>query len=72
MGRELAVHAGALSWRAARFASVGALILAAFAPAAEAKPKKKDASAAYDRGVAAYQKNDFAGASAALGKSFEL
>jgi tetratricopeptide (TPR) repeat protein len=39
---------------------------------ADAKPKKRDAKAAFDRGLAAYKKNDFPGASTALGKSFEL
>ena len=72
MGHQLWVHAGALSRRVACAASVGAMILASIATTAEAKPKKRDAAAAYDRGVAAYQKNDFVGASAALGKSFEL
>lgn len=62
MGRQLAVHAGALS----------VLVLASLASPADAKPKRRDAAAAFDRGVAAYQKSDFAAASDALGKSFEL
>jgi hypothetical protein len=42
------------------------------AGAAGAAPKGADAKAQFDRGVAAYQKGDFAGASDALGKSYGL
>jgi tetratricopeptide (TPR) repeat protein len=42
------------------------------AETADAKPRRRDASAEFNRGVAAYQKGDFDAASAALGKSFEL
>lgn len=46
-------------------------VLALAAPAAAA-PKGGQAKVAFDRGVAAYQKGDFAAASAALGTSFKL
>jgi hypothetical protein len=49
---------------------IGALLVAA--PFAAAAPKGKAAKAAFDRGVAAYQKGDFAGASAALAQSYKL
>ena len=46
--------------------------LLASAPLAVAAPKGKAAKAAFDRGVAAYQKGDFEGASEALGQSYKL
>lgn len=49
-----------------------ALAVVSLASAAEAKPKRRDAKVAFDRGVAAYKKNNFEAASAALGKSFDL
>ncbi len=49
---------------------VGALV--ASSSTALAAPKGKDAKAAWDRGVAAYQKGDYAGASDALGQSYKL
>jgi tetratricopeptide (TPR) repeat protein len=42
------------------------------AGAADAKPRRRDAKAAFDRGVTAYQKGNFEGASDALGKSFAI
>jgi tetratricopeptide (TPR) repeat protein len=50
---------------------LAAVLLAGASPAA-AKPKRRDAKLAFDRGVAAYKKNSFVAASAALAKSFEL
>jgi hypothetical protein len=72
--RRLAVHAGALSRRPTLAAvALASLVGSLVSPGlALAKPKKHDAKAAFDRGVAAYKKNDFVGASAALGKSFDL
>lgn len=50
--------------------ALGALLASsAFATAA---PKGKAAKAAFDRGVAAYQKQDYAAASAALERSYDL
>ena len=51
-----------------------ALAIAALLAAtpAFAAPKGKAAKAAFDRGVAAYTKGDFAGASEALGQSYKL
>lgn len=49
-----------------------ALTVAVMAGAAEAKPKRRDAKAAYDRGVVAYQKGNLEAAVVALSKSFEL
>ncbi|HEY0195548.1 MAG TPA: hypothetical protein VGC42_30750 [Kofleriaceae bacterium] len=46
--------------------------LAASATPVVAQPKRKPARAQFDRGVAAYKKNNYEGAAAALGKSFEL
>ena len=48
---------------------IGALLASVPAIAA---PKGKAAKAAFDRGVAAYQKGDFPGASEALGQSYRL
>jgi tetratricopeptide (TPR) repeat protein len=42
------------------------------ASAAEAKPRRRDAKIAFDRGVTAYQKGNFEAAADALGKSFSL
>jgi len=42
------------------------------AGAAEAKPRRRDAKVAFDRGVTAYQKGNFEAASDALGKSFAI
>jgi tetratricopeptide (TPR) repeat protein len=39
---------------------------------ADARPKRRDAKAAFDRGLAAYKKANFAAASEALSKSYEL
>ena len=78
MERRLAVHARrnpqALTGGGRRRASMIMLataLLAGASPAA-AKPKRRDAKLAFDRGVAAYKKNSFVAASAALAKSFEL
>jgi hypothetical protein len=49
-----------------------AVALVVGAPAAIAAPKGADAKAAFDAGVAAYTKGDYAGASEALGKSYGL
>jgi tetratricopeptide (TPR) repeat protein len=48
------------------------LALTALVVPAHAAPKKKDAKAAFDRGVAAYQREDYAKAASELGKSFDL
>jgi tetratricopeptide (TPR) repeat protein len=79
--RRFAVHAGddaaqALKgWPRARIimaAVVAASALVGAAGTADARPKRRDSKAAFDRGVVAYQKGNFQGASEALGKSFEL
>jgi tetratricopeptide (TPR) repeat protein len=78
--RRFAVHAGAdpqaLNRRAPHAPIAMAVALAAVSLAAvrnaDARPKRRDAKAAFDRGVVAYQKGNFQGASEALGKSFEL
>ncbi|HEX3473857.1 MAG TPA: hypothetical protein VHT91_02385 [Kofleriaceae bacterium] len=49
-----------------------AAVSLAAARSADARPKRRDAKAAFDRGVAAYQKGNYQGASDALAKSFEL
>ncbi len=69
MEHRLAVHARAT--RQALSAWAAAVVVLASAPASAA-PRTPDAKAAFDRGVSAYQKKDYAGASAALGKSFAL
>jgi tetratricopeptide (TPR) repeat protein len=51
---------------------VASVSLVALVSPAHAAPKKKDAKAAFDRGVAAYQREDYAKAATELGKSFEL
>src|SRR6185436_14201758 len=49
-----------------------ALAVVLVAGAADAKPRRRDARVAFDRGVTAYQKGNFEAASEALGKSFTL
>ena len=65
MERRLSVHA-----RATRHQVVLAILLAS--ATAGAAPKKKDAKAAFDRGVAAYSKKNYAAAAEALAKSYAL
>jgi len=77
MERRFAVHAGgntqALTRRPARPRPwLIALVIVSVAGVAWAKPKRRDARAAFDRGLAAYQKGNFEDASEALGKSFDL
>ena len=82
MDPGFAVSAGAdaaqaLSGRAPRARIAMAVVLAgvalvAVARSADAKPRRRDAKAAFDRGIAAYQKGNYQGASDALGKSFDL
>ncbi|MFN0248868.1 MAG: tetratricopeptide repeat protein [Kofleriaceae bacterium] len=62
MERRLAVHA-----RTAVIAAVSLL-----ASTASAAPNGPEARAAFDKGVAAYKKADYAGAADALGRSFTL
>ena len=63
MERRFAVHA--------RTAVIAAASLLA-TTTASAAPKGAEARAAFDKGVAAYKKADYAGASDALGRSFTL
>jgi tetratricopeptide (TPR) repeat protein len=79
--RRFAVHAGANAAQAlsrwvprARItmAVVLAVVSLAAARSADARPKRRDSKAAFDRGVAAYQKGNYQGASDALAQSFEL
>jgi tetratricopeptide (TPR) repeat protein len=49
-----------------------ALVVAVMASAADAKPRRRDAKAQYERGIAHYQLGNFDAASAAFSKSFEL
>jgi tetratricopeptide (TPR) repeat protein len=74
--RRLAVHAGpdaqALSRRRVRSAWLAVAAVLIVAGTADARPKRRDAKTAFDRGVAAYQKGNYEAASEALGKSFEL
>lgn len=78
MERRFPVHAGAVqALIRRRVAPAWTLALAVVsivgaADTADAKPRRRDAVAEFNRGVAAYQKGDFEAASAALGKSFEL
>jgi tetratricopeptide (TPR) repeat protein len=85
--RRFAVHAGdnpqAVTSAGARPGSerhqrgawrpvVALVALASMASVAEARPKRRDARAAFDRGVAAYQKGNYEAASEALARSFSL
>lgn len=82
MERRLAVLAGTVNAQAlslwaplARFAMAAVLVAVSLTSAvrpADARPKRRDAKAVFDRGVAAYQKGNYPAASEALGKSFEL
>lgn len=58
--------------RVRRYAWLLAVAVMLVAGAAEAKPRRRDAKVAFDRGVTAYQKGNFEGASEALGRSFSL
>lgn len=70
MERRLAVHARTPRRQEVRsWLVIGALLASVPAVAA---PKSKAARAAFDRGVAAYQANDYAAASEALGQSYKL
>jgi tetratricopeptide (TPR) repeat protein len=70
MERRFAVHARA--HRKALSGLLAAAVLLTGAPLASAAPKTPEAKAAFDRGVAAYTANDYAGASEALGQSYAL
>lgn len=79
MERRLAVHAGAdvqalIGRRAGRawMVALAVVVVAGAAETADARPKRRDAKAEFNRGVDAYKQGDFEAASAALGKSFEL
>lgn len=78
MERRFAVHAGAepkalIRRKAPRAWSLAFVVaVISIAGVAEAKPKRRDAKVAFDRGIAAYKKGSFEAASEALGKSFEL
>jgi tetratricopeptide (TPR) repeat protein len=58
--------------RRAWIAVLAAISLAGTVGPADARPKRRDARLAFDRGVSAYQKGDFVGASEALGRSYQL
>jgi len=70
MERRVPVHAGAHGQEMRWLALVVALVVGA--PSAIAAPKGAAAKAAFDKGVAAYTKGDYAGASEELGKSYAL
>jgi tetratricopeptide (TPR) repeat protein len=77
MERRFAVHAGGdpqalIGRNPRRRAWMLALALVCVASSAAAAPKRRDAKAAFDRGLAAYKKGSFEAASKALGKSFAL
>jgi hypothetical protein len=61
--RRFGVHAGALALSVA---------LVALAGVADAAPKKRAAKVQFQKGVSAYQKGDYTGASAAFERSFKL
>ena len=62
---------GAAARRRISLLLLGAALVSAASPVAAA-PKRKTAKAAFDRGIAAYKKEKFAEASAALARSFDL
>jgi tetratricopeptide (TPR) repeat protein len=78
MERRFAVHAGAdqalIGRRAGRswMVALAVVAMAGAATPADARPKRRAAKAAFNRGLAAYKEGDFEAASAALGKSFGL
>jgi tetratricopeptide (TPR) repeat protein len=77
MERRFAVHAGGdpqalIGRNPRRRAWTLAIALVCIASSAGAAPKRRDAKAAFDRGLAAYKKGSFEAASKALGKSFAL
>ena len=71
MDVRLSVHAGPATRKEVRAWLFAAALLALASPA-EAAPKTAQSKAAFDRGVVAYQKGDFATAAEALGTSFKL
>jgi tetratricopeptide (TPR) repeat protein len=62
--------AASRSRRGAWLAIIGAAL--SVASVADAKPKRRDSKASFDKGVAAYKKHNFAAASDALSRSFQL
>ncbi len=70
MERGVSVHARA--YRQALSAVVAVAVLLLGAPLATAAPRSGEAKTAFDRGVAAYTKGDYATASEALGQSYAL
>lgn len=70
MERRIAVHARSHGRQEVKWLVGAALVVAS--SGAIAAPKGADAKAAFDKGVAAYTKGDFAGASDALGKSYGI
>jgi len=67
VGRRLAVHAGSQ-----RQALISLAALLALAAPVLAAPRARGAKAQFAKGVAAYRKDDYAGASAAFGKSYAV
>ena len=75
MGRRLAVHARSTRRRAVGRTGVAAVafaVLSASATPVLAAPKHRTAKAAFQRGVAAYQKQRYQAAADALGESYAL
>ena len=76
MGQRFAVLAAgsqeALISRTRSRAWLVAVALVAFASSADAKPKRRDAKQAYERGIAAYQKKFYEVASVQFNKSYDL
>lgn len=72
MDPRLSVHAGAPA-RRQEVRTIAAVLIAALASStASAAPRTAPAKAAFERGVVAYQRGDFAAAAEALGTSFKL
>jgi tetratricopeptide (TPR) repeat protein len=71
MDSRLAIHAGSPARQKVR-TWLAALAVLALASPAVAAPKGKQAAAAFERGVADYQKGNFAAASDQLAESFRL
>ena len=71
-GRRLSIHAGAPRRQEVKLGLVALLAIVLASPLAGAVPKDGKARAAFDQGIAAYQKSDWAAAAEAFSRSYSI
>ncbi len=71
-GRRLSIHAGAPRRQEVKLGLAALLAIVLASPLAGAVPKDGKARAAFDQGIAAYQKSDWAAAAEAFAKSYAI